>query len=109
MSVEPTFDSVFAHVTGIKADAVKLPLLPDYRQDIPAMIKSTMAWYREVGFVYLCNPNNPTGRIVSRQEIRQLLDGIPPDVPVLIDEAYHHFVDDPSTPPRCRTCSRDGR
>ena len=29
------------------------------------------------------------------QEIKQLLDGIPPDLPVLIDEAYHHFVDNP--------------
>ena len=28
--------------------------------------------------------------------MRQLLDGIPEDIPVLIDEAYHHFVDDPS-------------
>lgn len=42
------------------------------------------------------NPNNPTGRIVTSAEIRQLLDGIPSDVPVLIDEAYHHFVDDPA-------------
>jgi histidinol-phosphate aminotransferase len=93
ISVEPTFDAVFAHVTGIKADAVKLPLQPDYCQDIPAIIQATKANYRDVGFVYLCNPNNPTGRIVTSQEVRQLLDGIPADVPVLIDEAYHHFVD----------------
>jgi histidinol-phosphate aminotransferase len=32
---------------------------------------------------------------VTRQEIRQLLDGVPEDVPVLIDEAYHHYVDHP--------------
>jgi histidinol-phosphate aminotransferase len=49
-----------------------------------------------VGFVYLCSPNNPTGRIVTRQEVAQLLNGIPEDVPVLIDEAYHHFVEDPA-------------
>ena len=52
--------------------------------------------YRDVGLVYLCNPNNPTGVIVTKQEVKQLLDGIPEDVPVLIDEAYHHFVDDPN-------------
>ena len=50
----------------------------------------------EVGFVYLCNPNNPTGLIVTKQEVKQLLDGMPEDMPVLIDEAYHHFVDDPN-------------
>ena len=50
----------------------------------------------ELGFVYLCNPNNPTGQIVTKDEIKQLLDGIPKDMPILIDEAYHHFVDDPN-------------
>ena len=33
--------------------------------------------------------------VVSAREIAHLLDGIPADVPVLIDEAYHHFVQDP--------------
>lgn len=95
VSVEPTFDSVYAHVTGIKAEAVRLPLLPDYRQDIPALIAATKMFYRDVGFVYLCNPNNPTGRVVTKQEVQELLDGIPSDVVVLIDEAYHHFVEHP--------------
>ena len=95
VGVEPTYGSVYSHASGIDADAIKIPLLDDYRQDIPALIDATNRHYREVGFVYLCNPNNPTGRTVSAQEVRQLLDGIPPDVPVLIDEAYHHFVEDP--------------
>ena len=59
------------------------------------MIKAAQRPRREVGFVYLCNPNNPTGVIVTKQEVKQLLDGLPEDMPVLIDEAYHHFVDDP--------------
>ena len=96
IGVDPSFSAVYEHATGIRADAIKLPLLPDYRQDIPAIIRATRANYRNVGFVYICNPNNPTGRIVSKREIAQLLDGIPEDVPVLIDEAYHHFVEDPS-------------
>jgi len=50
----------------------------------------------ELGFVYICNPNNPTGQIVTKQEIKQLLDGLPAGMPVLIDEAYHHYVDDPN-------------
>src|SRR5262249_62270556 len=42
-----------------------------------------------------CNPNNPTGNIVPKQELKMLLDSLPGDVPVLIDEAYHHFVTSP--------------
>src|SRR5262249_54834091 len=53
----------------------------------------------DVGFVYICNPNNPTGRIVTKQDIKLLLDSIPQDIPVFIDEAYHHFVDDPNYEP----------
>src|SRR4029079_15602936 len=74
----------------------RLPLRKDFTQDIPLMIHTVKTNYRDIGFVYLCNPNNPTGVIVSKQEIKQLLDGIPEDVPVLIDEAYHHFVEDPN-------------
>ena len=33
---------------------------------------------------------------MTAKEVKQLLDGIPKDMPVLIDEAYHHFVDDPA-------------
>jgi histidinol-phosphate aminotransferase len=96
VGVEPTYAQVYQHVTSVKGSAFIVPLLDDYRQDIPGMIQATKRNYRDVGFVYVCNPNNPTGRVVTKQEIRQLLDGIPEDTVVLIDEAYHHFVDDPN-------------
>jgi histidinol-phosphate aminotransferase len=94
VGVEPSYSQVYAHVTSVKGAAITVPLLSDFRQDIPGLIRVTRRHYRETGFVYLCNPNNPTGLIVTKQEIRQLLDGIPEDTPVLIDEAYHHFVED---------------
>ena len=94
VGVEPSFSQVYQQATSIKATPILISLLEDYRQDIPAMIRMTKLHYRDVGFIYLCNPNNPTGRIVTKKEVKQLLDGIPEDVPVLIDEAYHHFVDD---------------
>ena len=96
VGVNPSYSQVYQHVTSVRGDAITVPLLPDYRQDIPGLIKATVRNYRNVGFVYLCNPNNPTGRIVTKTEITQLLNGIPEDVPVLIDEAYHHFVEDPA-------------
>jgi histidinol-phosphate aminotransferase len=93
---DPSYSILYQNAAGLKADTIRIPLLADYRQDIPALIRATKKNHRDVGFVYLCNPNNPTGRIVTRDEVRQLLDGIPEDVPVLIDEAYHHFVEDPA-------------
>jgi histidinol-phosphate aminotransferase len=93
---DPSYEILYQNAAGLKADTIRIPLLADFRQDIPTMIRAVRKNHRDVGFVYLCNPNNPTGRIVTKDEIKQLLDGIPEDVPVLIDEAYHHFVEDPA-------------
>jgi len=95
LGVEPTYGTVFQHATSIKTTAIKLPLNKDYTQNIPAMIKAANDHASEIGLLYLCNPNNPTGIVVTKDEVKQLLDGVPKTMPVLIDEAYHHFVDDP--------------
>jgi histidinol-phosphate/aromatic aminotransferase/cobyric acid decarboxylase-like protein len=96
LGADPSYGSVYQHATNIKADAIKVPLDRNYRQQIDKMIEATNRHAREIGFVYLCNPNNPTGVIITAKEIKQVLDNIPKDMPVLIDEAYHHFVDDPA-------------
>ncbi|MYA64316.1 MAG: aminotransferase class I/II-fold pyridoxal phosphate-dependent enzyme [Gemmatimonadetes bacterium] len=96
VGVEPTYTSVYGVATGLDADVIARPLLSDHTQDIDDLIKVTRRNYRDVGLVYVVNPNNPTGVVVPDADIRRLLDGIPEDIPVLIDEAYHHFVQDPA-------------
>ncbi len=93
---DPTYSSVFQHATTIKSDGIKVPLKADYTQDVAGLVDAAKHHYRDVGFIYLCNPNNPTGIVVSAKDVKQLLDGVPADMPVLIDEAYHHFVTDPA-------------
>ena len=95
VGVTPTFTEVYEYASGVRSESIILPLREDYGQDIGALVRTTKANYRDVGFIYLCTPNNPTGVVVTKREVRQLLDGIPEDVPVLIDEAYHHYVDTP--------------
>jgi histidinol-phosphate aminotransferase len=95
----PSFSVLYEKASGIQSDTIAIPLLADYRQNIPMMIKAVNDNKADVGLVYVCNPNNPTGRCISKEEVKQLLDGIPRDIPVLIDEAYHHFVEDPNYAP----------
>ena len=95
VGVEPTYLTVYRAASGVDADAIIRPLLSDHTQDIDDLIQVTKRNYRDVGMVYVCNPNNPTGVVVPDSDIRHLLDNIPEDIPVLIDEAYHHFVQDP--------------
>ena len=96
LGVSPSYASVFQQAAAVKADSIQLPLTKDYRQDIGQMIEVANRNARDIGFVYMCNPNNPTGVVVTAKEIKDLLDNIPKDMPVLIDEAYHHYVDDPA-------------
>jgi histidinol-phosphate aminotransferase len=96
LGADPSYGSVYQHATNIKADAIKLPLLKDYRQDIPGMIAAANRNARDIGFFYLCNPNNPTGVVVTAKEVKAVVEGLPKDMPILIDEAYHHYVDDPA-------------
>jgi histidinol-phosphate aminotransferase len=46
--------------------------------------------------VILCNPNNPSGTFVGLDRVRELADGLPDGVILIVDEAYREFVDDPS-------------
>lgn len=93
---DPSYNEVYSHVLRIHGEAIKVPLKADATQDLAAITRIARERAGEIGFIYLCNPNNPTGRTIPAREIDQLLAEIPKDIPVLIDEAYHHLVDDPS-------------
>ena len=95
VGVQPTFADVYEYASGVRAESIVLPLRNDYTQDVDALARAAGRNHRDVAFVYLCTPNNPTGIVVTKQEVRRLVDGVPDDVPVLIDEAYHHYVEHP--------------
>lgn len=96
LGVTPSYMSVYSHATSLKSEAITMPLTKDYRQDIGQLIEIANKRQNEIGFVYVVNPNNPTGVIVTKDEIDQLVKGIPANMPILLDEAYHHYVDDPA-------------
>ena len=93
VAAEPTFEAVLHYATATKAEPVKVPLTADFRHDLPAMARACDA---RAGLVYVCNPNNPTGTIVSGEELQAFLAQVPASTTVLVDEAYHHFVEAPS-------------
>jgi histidinol-phosphate aminotransferase len=92
----PTYNDPYSRAAMIGRETIKVPLNKDYTQNIPAIIDVANKRAAEIGFIYIVNPNNPTGIVVPKDQIQKLLDGIPKGMPVLIDEAYHHFVDNPN-------------
>lgn len=87
---------VIAQTMG--AVLVEVPIV-DHAYDLDAVADAVGERTR---MITLANPNNPTGTAVSTDEIRKLLDRVPDDVVVLVDEAYREFMDpalgDPADP-----------
>ncbi len=93
LAAEPTFEAVLLYARVTRAEPVKVPLTAEFRHDLDAMARACDA---RTGLVYVCNPNNPTGTIVAGDALAAFLARVPPTAVVLVDEAYHHFVEDPA-------------
>lgn len=48
--------------------------------------------------LFIANPNNPTGTWVGESEVTDFLDRVPPNIWVVLDEAYFEYIDDPEYP-----------
>ena len=89
-----TFEGFALFVRNAGGRSVAVPM-NGYGHDLPAMAAAVTD---ETRCVLLCNPNNPTGALLHRDEIEAFLGRIPADIPVVIDEAYREFVTDPDAP-----------
>lgn len=81
-----------AKLLGAPVRAVRVT--PDLTLDLDAMAAAA----KGAGLVYLCNPNNPTATVLGGDLVRAFVARVgrgAPDATVLIDEAYHEYVDDP--------------
>jgi len=77
---------IIATIAG--ALSVQVPLTQDGQHDLNAMLSAITPKTR---VIFVCTPNNPTGGIVTQQQINELLAKVSKDVLVVIDEAYVEF------------------
>jgi histidinol-phosphate aminotransferase len=64
-----------------------------YGHDLPAILKAITP---DTRVVFVANPNNPTGTLASKDELRRFVDSVPDNVLLALDEAYIEFLDDPA-------------
>jgi len=69
--------------------------LKDFRIDLFDMLKKLTS---KTKMIYVCNPNNPTGTIVYREEVDRFLNKVPAHLLVVFDEAYYEYVSDSRYP-----------
>jgi histidinol-phosphate aminotransferase len=87
----PVYDR-FTH--AMRARLIKTPL-KDYRLDLDAMADAITA---RTKLVFVCNPNNPTGTIVTTEEVEAFMARVPDHALVIFDEAYCELVDSDAYP-----------
>lgn len=89
----PSFLMYAISVQCVGARPVFVPLTDALAIDLEAMRQSVTPRTR---LVFLCNPNNPTGTVISAAALESFLRDLPPDITVVLDEAYIEFVRAPN-------------
>jgi histidinol-phosphate aminotransferase len=77
--------------TCFGARTIEVPA-PDFHQDLDEMLGAITPKTR---VIFIPNPNNPTGTLISQREIDSFLSRVPENIIVVFDEAYFEFLDDP--------------
>ncbi len=80
---------LIAHLFGASVVETETP---NFHQDLDAV---SAAITPQTKIIFIANPNNPTGALVSQSEIDRLMSRVPENVIVVFDEAYFEFLDQP--------------
>ena len=88
-----TYSDHISYAERLGVEVVRIPLRADLQVDLRSMAKAVDD---SISMVYLANPNNPTGIAINSSELREFCKEVGERVPVVIDEAYNEFTDNPN-------------
>lgn len=89
LTCEGTFVAVYIWAKSNKVKVNKAPLSKAYRFDIQHLIENITP---KTKAIYIANPNNPTGTIITKSELEEFLEAVPEHILVVIDEAYFEYA-----------------
>lgn len=87
----PTFPLYRILATQFGGKTVTVPH-KHFHHDLPAMLDAITP---DTRLLILCNPNNPTGTLISRDHVDEFMARVPPHVVIVFDESYYEIVEDP--------------
>jgi histidinol-phosphate aminotransferase len=86
---EPSFSEYKFGGLLMGAAVKSVPLNKDFTYNVEAILAAVTIHTK---IVYLCSPNNPTGTILTKTELKQILNALPKQALVVLDAAYSHFT-----------------
>ncbi len=95
LMADTTFGLYETSIVNMKGVAVKLPL-KNYKHDLDGFIEKIND---KTKLIYICNPNNPVGNILTKEEIDNFVAKVPEDVVIVFDEAYYDYAKENSDYP----------
>ena len=98
LTCPPTYGmySVSAQVNDIDVVEVSLDVNNDFRAQ-PSLINERLAQDPTIKLAYLCSPGNPTASLISKDDVRQILEHPTWNGVVVLDEAYIDFAPEGSS------------
>lgn len=75
-------------------ELIEVPL-KNYAHDLEAMLNAIKSNTR---LIFIDNPINPTGTIVTQDELEEFFTQVPDNILVVLDEAYYEYIDNPLYP-----------
>jgi histidinol-phosphate aminotransferase len=91
----PTFLSMMTYAETWGAEVNWVPLDKDFNYDLPEIEKRISA---KTKLVFLCNPNNPTGKLLPANEVLDFCETVSNKTMLFSDEAYCDYIEDPNYP-----------
>ncbi len=82
-------------IASVNGRGIGIPATPGRRHDVDAIAKAVGP---NTKLIYIANPSNPTGTFIGRSDLTRLFQNIPETVLVVVDQAYHEYVDRPEYP-----------
>jgi histidinol-phosphate aminotransferase len=82
--------AVYPIVTALFGGKLVTVPAKGYGHDLDAMLAAITAKTR---IIFVANPNNPTGTMVSPEALKRFIDAVPPRVVIALDEAYIEFLE----------------
>ncbi|MCY4464966.1 MAG: histidinol-phosphate transaminase [Chloroflexi bacterium] len=93
----PTFRGAYEKVAlPLGARVIDVPLEAETFRYRPQAVLAAIT--EKTRLIMVCNPNNPTGTVITADAMDELMSGLPEHVLVVADEVYHHFVSDVAYP-----------
>jgi len=85
----PTFGPIEHYARAAGSEVIPIRLTRDFAHDLDGMLARANS---SCTLVYICNPNNPTASLTSRNDLETFISKLTASTFVVIDEAYHHYA-----------------